>query len=60
MGATLPFHCPVEGCQYSTSFRLGMGEEMDPDAHEERAAILREEHPDHLPADWMPVTPSAG
>lgn len=47
MGATLPFKCPVEGCNYTASFRLGMGEEADPGAHAERFRMLRDEHPDH-------------
>lgn len=47
MGASLPFYCPIEGCNYSTTFRLGMGEEADPKAHAERVEILREEHPAH-------------
>lgn len=49
MGATVEYSCPVEGCDYSTNFRLGMGDEIDDDAHAERARILRTEHPNHPP-----------
>lgn len=47
MGLTTTFDCPVEDCNYSTSFRLGVGEEADPAAHAERIGWLLEEHPDH-------------
>lgn len=47
MGANLQFACPVEGCEYTAGFRLGMGEEEDASAHAERLQILREEHPVH-------------
>ena len=47
MGLTTPFSCPIPGCDYKASFRLGMGEELDPEAHAEREAILRVEHPNH-------------
>ena len=47
MGATFPFTCPVDSCTYTTSFRLGMGEETSSAAHAERLAILRDEHPNH-------------
>jgi len=47
MGATLPFQCPVADCDYTTNFRLWMGEETDPLAHDERYDVLRKEHPGH-------------
>jgi hypothetical protein len=55
MGATFTFGCPVKGCGYSTQFRLEMGEEDDPDAHNYRSDILRGEHPDH--SIHQPVDP---
>jgi len=60
LGATFPFVCPVEGCDYSTYFRLGMGEELDPVAHAERVQILRAEHPNHptQPTESSPARPS--
>lgn len=51
VGASVQIKCPVEGCDYSDWFRLGMGEESGPAGTGERAAILRDEHPDHPEAD---------
>lgn len=53
MGASVKFHCPADYCAYWGVFRLGMGEEMDPAAANERTAILEREHPDH-PAPDLP------
>jgi hypothetical protein len=50
MGAQFQFRCPVDGCEYTTNFRLGMGEELDPSAHAARLEVLRVEHPNHLTA----------
>lgn len=47
MGAHLTFACPVEGCDYTAGFRLGMGQEEDPAEHSARVEILRAEHPNH-------------
>lgn len=47
MGAQVEFRCPVEDCRYRTYLRLGMGEEADNDAHDERLRMLRNEHPNH-------------
>lgn len=47
MGANLTFKCPVEGCDYKSDFRLGMGQEEDPAEHAKRVEILRREHPAH-------------
>jgi hypothetical protein len=47
MGANLRFACPVEGCEYTAGFRLGMGEEDLPEEHSKRYEILRAEHPNH-------------
>lgn len=45
MGANLTFACPVEGCEYTAGFRLGMGQEEDPAEHAARVEALRAEHP---------------
>lgn len=50
MGASIPIECPVEGCSYTATFRLPMGEETGA-GMAERRAILREEHPNHPPDD---------
>lgn len=55
MGATLEYPCPIEGCDYTTNFRLGMGEENDSNAHAERYRILRSEHPNHPPQQQNPT-----
>jgi hypothetical protein len=47
MGATVSFTCPVEGCSYTTYFRLMSGEETDAGAHGKRYGWLRDEHPNH-------------
>jgi hypothetical protein len=47
MGANLTFACPVEGCDYTAGFRLGMGQETDPAEHASRVEELRAEHPNH-------------
>lgn len=49
MGLSTQFACPVEGCDYKTYFRLGMGDEASPSAHAERVDVLRKEHPNHEP-----------
>jgi hypothetical protein len=49
MGARVEIECPVEGCSYSATFRLAMGEETS--GSTERVAILRDEHPSHPPAE---------
>lgn len=46
MGASLEIKCPVEGCSYTATFRLPVGEENGAGIAERRG-ILREEHPDH-------------
>jgi hypothetical protein len=58
MGATTPFHCPADGCTYSTSFRLGMGEETDGDANRDRHETLRREHPNHPAPGNSPADPA--
>lgn len=60
MGAWLPFHCPVEGCAYTATFRLGMGEELDSSAHAERVEMLRAEHPNHGATSSEPASISVG
>ena len=62
MGATVPFSCPVDGCDYTTQFRLGVGEETDSDAYAERVGWLRDEHPNHPPPDkrTAPAAPPRG
>ena len=57
MGAWLEIKCPVKDCAYSATFRLAMGEETGGSA--ERVASLRDEHPDHPPAE-KPSQPPAG
>jgi hypothetical protein len=47
MGTTLWFRCPVVGCSYQRTFRLGVGEEADGAAYAEREAALHDEHPNH-------------
>jgi hypothetical protein len=47
MGASVEIECPMESCSYRAMFRLAMGEETNGRAV--RAAILRDEHPDHPP-----------
>ncbi|QHE73006.1 hypothetical protein GFS60_06657 (plasmid) [Rhodococcus sp. WAY2] len=47
MGAWVNIDCPETGCSYRTTFRLGMGEEDDPDAYDERVHVLGGEHPNH-------------
>jgi hypothetical protein len=47
MGTTLWFHCPVVGCSYQRTFRLGVGGEADRAAYAERDAALHDEHPNH-------------
>lgn len=47
MAANVRFTCPVEGCEYSTNFRMDMGAEELQSEHDARFAILREEHPNH-------------
>ena len=54
MGANLTYKCPVEGCQHSAGFRLGMGQEDDPAEHAARVEILRAEHPIHPKAAKSP------
>lgn len=48
MGANLLFKCPVNGCEYEEGFRLGMGQEDDPTAHNACLQKLREEHLTHV------------
>jgi hypothetical protein len=48
MGAWVSAECPVEGCSYSATFRLGVGAETKGTGSQ--VALLREEHPNH-PAD---------
>jgi hypothetical protein len=50
MAAWLSFECPVEGCTYTATLRLGMGEETESAAHRDRRERLRAEHPNH-PSD---------
>ncbi|WP_427017453.1 hypothetical protein ACQCSX_02135 [Pseudarthrobacter sp. P1] len=47
MATDIEFTCPVEGCEYSCGFRLGMEQEEDVAEYAERLEILRAEHPNH-------------
>jgi hypothetical protein len=57
MGISLPIECPVEGCAYSATFRLSMGEENGRGVAD-RKKILRDEHPDHPPPEDAPEQPN--
>jgi hypothetical protein len=48
MGVSISVECPVEGCSYRETFRLGMGAETKGTGAQ--AAELRAEHPNHTDA----------
>jgi hypothetical protein len=47
VGATIEVECPVEGCEFTGHFRVGMGAELTGDARAECVASLHIEHPNH-------------
>jgi hypothetical protein len=47
VGACQNATCPVEGCDYAVTIRLGVGDEANGSAMSEVTAGLRAEHPDH-------------
>lgn len=46
MGHSMQFTCPVDGCDYTCTFRLMSGEENTAGV-QDRLSILRDEHPNH-------------
>lgn len=47
MGSTIEAECPVEGCEFTAHFRVGMGAEASGAARAECVASLHIEHPNH-------------
>jgi hypothetical protein len=47
VGAWVDVRCPVGGCDYKASMRLGAGARADASAYAERVTIVRDEHPAH-------------
>jgi hypothetical protein len=47
VGAWISVECPVEGCSYGATFRLGADAETKGAGEQRR--LLRDEHPNHPP-----------
>ena len=47
MGEPMPVECPVEGCDYRTTFRVMSGDTQFASEWEAKRDILRGEHPAH-------------
>jgi hypothetical protein len=53
VGAWVEVRCPVGGCDYKASMRLGVGEQpANASAYAQRVAVVGDEHPDH-PVDQL-------